>query len=370
MRGLFVKHTKTGNPLVDSVAEHQPAQANAYFQYLHQLCTYGPIGFVIVLAYFGDSPSFLSAFAIAAYYFSLKMVRLVLLMAPIASILGGVSGGRVMIWSLTQIFEEKEKEHTNQSLEAKNDVPKKKKLKKGGKAAKVDDDDDAIFNEFKTDNKNNKDLTQGLVSGWTKKSFSIVLLMTVYFSSIAFRDYSWSIVKHLSNPSIIAMAKKRDGTVVKIDDYREAYWWIRDNTPEDSRIMAWWDYGYQISAIANRTTIADGNTWNHEHIALLGKIFTTDVDEAYSIARHLADYILVWSGGGGDDLAKSPHLARIANSVYRDFCPGDPVCSSFGLVVSISWRSFLLMTFHALTLLPFCLSLHQEVRSILLCVKE
>merc|ERR1712038_1898282 len=79
-------------------------------------------------------------------------------------------------------------------------------------------------------------------------------------------------------------------------------------------------------------TIADGNTWNHEHIALLGKIFTTDVDEGYSIARHMADYILVWSGGGGDDLAKSPHLARIANSVYRDFCPGDPVCSSFGLV--------------------------------------
>ena len=33
--------------------------------------------------------------------------------------------------------------------------------------------------------------------------------------------------------------------------------------------MAWWDYGYQISGIANRTTIADGNTWNHEHIATL-----------------------------------------------------------------------------------------------------
>ena len=30
------------------------------------------------------------------------------------------------------------------------------------------------------------------------------------------------------------------------------------------------DYGYQIAGIAKRTTIADGNTWNHEHIALLG----------------------------------------------------------------------------------------------------
>ena len=32
VRGLFVKHTRTGNPLVDSVAEHQPANAQAYQQ--------------------------------------------------------------------------------------------------------------------------------------------------------------------------------------------------------------------------------------------------------------------------------------------------------------------------------------------------
>jgi dolichyl-diphosphooligosaccharide---protein glycosyltransferase len=90
--------------------------------------------------------------------------------------------------------------------------------------------------------------------------------------------------------------------------------------------------GYQISAIANRTTLADGNTWNHEHIALLGKALTTNLDEGWEIARHLADYVLIWGGGGGDDLAKSPHLARIANSVYRDHCPDDPTCRAFGFV--------------------------------------
>jgi dolichyl-diphosphooligosaccharide--protein glycosyltransferase len=90
--------------------------------------------------------------------------------------------------------------------------------------------------------------------------------------------------------------------------------------------------GYQISAIANRTTLADGNTWNHEHIALLGKALTADIKVGYEIARHLADYVLIWGGGGGDDLAKSPHLARIANSVYRDHCPNDPTCRAFGVV--------------------------------------
>jgi dolichyl-diphosphooligosaccharide--protein glycosyltransferase len=135
----------------------------------------------------------------------------------------------------------------------------------------------------------------------------------------------------MSHPTIVFKVQSTsDGRPMLMDDYREAYWWLRDNTPEDARIMAWWDYGYQITAIANRTTIADGNTWNHEHIALLGRALTSSLKEGHRIARHLADYVLLWTGGGGDDLAKSPHLARIANSVYRNMCPGDPTCSKFG----------------------------------------
>ena len=114
-----------------------------------------------------------------------------------------------------------------------------------------------------------------------------------------------------------------------LDDYREAYFWLRDNTPKDARIMAWWDYGYQITGIGNRTTLADGNTWNHEHIALLGRTLTAPEKEAHRIARHLADYVLVWAGGGGDDIAKSPHLRRIATSVYRGLC-SEPTCGDFG----------------------------------------
>jgi dolichyl-diphosphooligosaccharide--protein glycosyltransferase len=98
--------------------------------------------------------------------------------------------------------------------------------------------------------------------------------------------------------------------------------------------MAWWDYGSQFTGISNRTNIADGNTWNHEHIALLGRALTSPEKEGHRIARLLADYVLVWAGDGGDDLAKSPHLARIANSVYRHICPGDPTCQSFGFSVS------------------------------------
>lgn len=83
-----------------------------------------------------------------------------------------------------------------------------------------------------------------------------------------------------------------------------------------------WDYGYQITGVGHRTTIADGNTWNHEHIALLGRSLVLPEEEGHVITRHLADYVLVvttrHAGMFGDDLAKSPHMARIAGSVYSD----------------------------------------------------
>ena len=145
-----------------------------------------------------------------------------------------------------------------------------------------------------------------------------------------FYDFSHALADGLSQPSIMFKASLQNGQHIIVDDYREAYHRLRDKTPEDSRVMAWWDYGYQITGIGNRTTIADGNTWNHEHIATLGRILSAPEERSHRIAKHLADYVLVWAGGGGDDLAKSPHMARIGNSVYGDICPGDPTCSQFG----------------------------------------
>ena len=29
----------------------------------------------------------------------------------------------------------------------------------------------------------------------------------------------------------------------------EAYYWLRHNTKPDAKVMSWWDYGYQITAM-------------------------------------------------------------------------------------------------------------------------
>ena len=72
-----------------------------------------------------------------------------------------------------------------------------------------------------------------------------------------------------------------------IDDYREAYSWLRTNTDEDSSILSWWDYGYQIAGMADRATVVDNNTWNNTHIALVGKFMASDEKKAHALATQL-----------------------------------------------------------------------------------
>jgi len=164
------------------------------------------------------------------------------------------------------------------------------------------------------------------------KLLAVLFLVGGAYNGMIFENYCRTMAEAMSSPSIMYKATLRNGDTIIVDDYREAYHWLRDETPLDARVMAWWDYGYQITGIGNRTTIADGNTWNHEHIATLGRCLVSPEIEGHKMVRHLADYLLVWTGGGGDDLAKSPHMARISNSVYSDICPGDPTCRKFGFL--------------------------------------
>ena len=69
---------------------------------------------------------------------------------------------------------------------------------------------------------------------------------------------------------MILASRGKDGSKHIIDDYREAYYWLRSNTREDTKILSWWDYGYQITGMSNRTVMVDNNTWNNTHIATVG----------------------------------------------------------------------------------------------------
>ena len=105
IRGLFVRHTRTGNPLVDSVAEHQPASAQAYNQYLNIMVNIAPVGFLFCFYKISDAKVFLGLYAMVAYFFSAKMVRLIILLGPVASACGGWVIGVLAKWRIEQVSE-------------------------------------------------------------------------------------------------------------------------------------------------------------------------------------------------------------------------------------------------------------------------
>ena len=320
VRGLFVQHTRTGNPLVDSVAEHQPASPDAYWHYLH-LCCYGwQIGIVLMMfvtkRFYGGL--FLTIYGLIAYYFSLRMARLIILASPVASAMTGMCLSQLTAWLWRQFFWS-DQEAAIEALAAQGKNEKGKKVIDATPQTM-----DKALEKVQYDYK-------GARLGRFAFAAVITLVWASGFHWRAFAAHSEQMAHSFANPQLMFKSRDHTGRVVMIDDYREAYHWLRDKTAKDARVMAWWDYGYQITGIGERTSIADGNTWNHEHIATLGYMLTSPTKRAHSLIRHFADYVLVWAGGHGDDLAKSPHMARIGNSVYRDICElKDPLCMKFG----------------------------------------
>jgi dolichyl-diphosphooligosaccharide---protein glycosyltransferase len=415
VKALFVKHTKTGNPLVDSVAEHQAASAEAYWHHLHYslYCiapgivlsfTRGWKRFTWALPWNGTDSLMPKFFPIVyftvAYYFANKMSRLILLMAPVASVLAGITLGWAFEWCCIQVLciasrvagyeanaivggdkggipfapidaavaeAEKELALIADAESKKNDSVDTSSTTEHSSETTTDETTASTPTPSSTVKNRKPTIKKTVVATHSKKdkealSFSDSLdlpvsvfssnLWKVYSSdfglllrltaAVAFFIYtpryavefyrvSDAYAHQVSHPSLMFKAKLQDGSEVMVNDYQEAYWWLRDNTPADSRVLSWWDYGYQINGIAKRTSIADGNTWNLEHIAMLGRMLTAPEKKAHSLVRLIADYVLIWSGGGGDDLAKSPHMARISSSVFDDVCgPDDPLCRNFG----------------------------------------
>ena len=115
----------------------------------------------------------------------------------------------------------------------------------------------------------------------------------------------------------------RDGSFYVFDDFREAYSWMRHNTDEDSKIASWWDYGYQTTAMANRTVMVDNNTWNNTHIATIGRAMASSERKAWKIYRSLdVNYVFVVFGGyigyPSDDVNKFLWMVRIGGGVFPE----------------------------------------------------
>lgn len=117
-------------------------------------------------------------------------------------------------------------------------------------------------------------------SGWFTKLMASIML-TLYIVAIVLQGISyWGPSYNAVVPTIVEAGV---GLSVNAPSWINTLNWIRNNTDKDSVIVAWWDYGYWISVVGERASVADGSTLNFSQIHILAKALTSDEENATKI---------------------------------------------------------------------------------------
>lgn len=281
-----------------------------------------PIGFYYCLVHKCTlGKLFMGMYGVLATYFSCVMIRLMLVLAPAVCIISAIAISEILRKAsksvriyLTQGYEESEAS-VDEVKKDKTKVEPKEKEEPASKAkkAKATPSKEQSFIPVKGSKKKKSRLS--FDSGLMIIIFMVVTLQSYIYHSTMLASEAYS------SPSIILSGRRNDGSRYIIDDFREAYYWIKQNTPKEAKIMSWWDYGYQITGMSNRTVLVDNNTWNNTHIATVGRAMASPEKEAHEISLSLdANYVLVIFGGmsnySGDDISKFLWMVRIAAGVF------------------------------------------------------
>ncbi|KAL4001849.1 Oligosaccharyl transferase STT3 subunit family protein [Acanthocheilonema viteae] len=293
-------YAKIHIPIIASVSEHQPTTWVSFFFDLHITAAVFPVGLWYCVKNVNDERVFVILYAVTAVYFAGVMVRLMLTLTPVVCILSGIA--------FSYTYERYLIDEVDQSKSVNNEEENKHLYDKVGKGRKSGSWTNQAVPE------------SGEVSiGMNARSIVSVVLVLMLLMFVVHSTYVTS--NAYSHPSVVLQSHNSKGNREIMDDFREAYYWLRKNTEESARVMSWWDYGYQIAGMANRTTLVDNNTWNNSHIALVGKAMASNESVAYEIMHALdVDYVLVIFGGvigySGDDINKFLWMVRIAEGEH------------------------------------------------------
>jgi dolichyl-diphosphooligosaccharide---protein glycosyltransferase len=288
-------YAKIHIPIIASVSEHQPTAWPAFFFDLNMLIWLFPAGVYLCFQKLADEHVFIVVYALFGSYFAGVMVRLMLTLTPVVCVAAAIAISQILDTYLEADSPNPDDYHPEENGEAKKAV-KSTGLKSASKP---------------------------LIGVYTYVSKGLVVsAMTVYLLLFVMHC-TWVTSNAYSSPSVVLASRMPDGSQHIIDDYREAYQWLRQNTKEDAKVMSWWDYGYQIGGMADRPTLVDNNTWNNTHIATVGKAMASREEVSYPIMRqHEVDYVLVVFGGllgySGDDINKFLWMVRIAEGIWPD----------------------------------------------------
>jgi dolichyl-diphosphooligosaccharide--protein glycosyltransferase len=305
------------NPLVESVAENQPAAwASIYYDYGIGVF-FIPVGLYFTMRDPTDRNIFLSIFALTTLYFAGSMTQLALILAPAFCLLWAVALVRISRPFITIM------------KEAPVIPAKRKRLR-------------------------------AHVGKSFSAAFLIILFLLLSFT-FAMPEQGQGlprIVLSAWTPTTIAVASTPLRPTKPISDWIDALSWMRYNVPQTAVVASWWDYGYWITDLANKTTLCDNGTGNMTQIAQVATMFMSNETYALKILnRYNVKYVVIFTTfsmeydqstgqthiydtpGWGDE-GKWQWMAKIAGFNETDFGSWTSTTDITGATVStITWTA-------------------------------
>ena len=127
-----------------------------------------------------------------------------------------------------------------------------------------------------------------------KSSFIATIVILLIAPTVLPLNTNW-IVDTIHPPTILNGATHFD---ISTNDWPDAMEWLKENTEEDAVIASWWDYGYWITGLSDRKTLADNSTlidWQIEKIASM--LFSTPEDAWMILTSNAETDVSQYYGG-------------------------------------------------------------------------
>ncbi|MBI3860157.1 MAG: hypothetical protein HY296_08020 [Thaumarchaeota archaeon] len=241
---------RSGNPLVQSVAEHFVPTGQDYFVSYAILLSLGMAGAIVAFRRRSVPMMYALIFGLTGLYFSSAFSRLLVYSSIALGILGAIGFAElafVLVKPATQTLVKKKPAYT------------------GRNEMKV------VFS-----------LAMVALIAFPAGTYWIPNPIPCTSANTFFCDQS---------PADSAVSLSNGATIYSrstMTDWIQTLQWARQDTPTNSIIISWWDYGYWFAVMGNRTTAADNATINQTRIAQIGQMLMANSTQAATIAKRIA----------------------------------------------------------------------------------
>ena len=169
------------------------------------------------------------------------------------------------------------------------------------------------------------------------KTCFVLIILSLFIIPLCFPAANW--INSANFPATIL----NGGTFnPPSNDWLETLEWIKMNTPENSVVAAWWDYGYWIQTLGERSTLSDNSTLIDHVIQSTAKMFLSSPDDSWNMLKEMkADYVVVFVAAnrvgdtadgqpvyvlnGGGDESKIQWFAKISEMPFYNYIELDGV---------------------------------------------